>query len=161
MAKKPAPRRHLLKNPLLKSLPRQEGGPEKEAVDVKKPTPKKAPPAKKPVVVKSKPRQASSCEPPLPKLRQPAPVAKKPEPAPVMKPVFEAPAPSGTPLPCRFPHAAKLVMKTGAGGATSLTISSQASAGAAANGNTHPANILVLVSSGGWPVTDLTKDTSR
>ena len=49
-------------------------------------------------------------------------------------------------------------MQTGAGGATSLTVAAQASAGAAANGNTHPANIMVLVSSGGWPVTDLTKD---
>ncbi len=49
-------------------------------------------------------------------------------------------------------------MKTGANGAASLTISAQSSAGAAANGNTHPANIMVLVSSGGWPVTDLTKD---
>jgi len=49
-------------------------------------------------------------------------------------------------------------MKSGAGGANSLAISAQSSAGAAANGNTHPANILVLVSSAGWPVTDLTKD---
>ncbi|MDZ4401622.1 hypothetical protein [Prosthecobacter sp.] len=49
-------------------------------------------------------------------------------------------------------------MKTGAGGATSLTVAGQASAGSAASGNTHPANIMVLVSSGGWPVTDLTKD---
>ena len=49
-------------------------------------------------------------------------------------------------------------MKTGAGASLALTIASQASAGAAANGNSHPANILVLVSSGGWPVTELTKD---
>lgn len=49
-------------------------------------------------------------------------------------------------------------MKTGANGGTALTIAAQASAGAAANGNTHPANILVLISSSGWPVTDLTKD---
>lgn len=78
-----------------------------------------------------------------------------------MKPVFEAPEP-----PPAAPAAStnvssappKLVMKTGAGGATALTISAQSSAGAAANGNTHPANILVLVSSAGWPVTELTKD---
>ena len=49
-------------------------------------------------------------------------------------------------------------MKTGTGSTSSLTVAGQGSAGAAANGNTHPANILVLVSSGGWPVTDLTKD---
>ena len=39
-----------------------------------------------------------------------------------------------------------------------LTISSQASPGTASNGSTHPANILVLVSCAGWPVTELTKD---
>jgi hypothetical protein len=49
-------------------------------------------------------------------------------------------------------------MKTGTSGTSALTIAAQSSAGAAANGNSHPANILVLVSSSGWPVTDLTKD---
>ena len=74
-----------------------------------------------------------------------------------MKPVFESPPPALRPAPVQA-AAQPVVMQTGAGGATSLTISAQASAGAAANGNTHPANILVLVSSGGWPVTELTKD---
>lgn len=81
--------------------------------------------------------------------------AKKPEPAPVLKPVFDTPPPKAVAAPSTAP---KVVMKSGVGGATSLTVSAQSSAGAAANGNTHPANILVLVSSGGWPVTDLTKD---
>ncbi|MFM7604924.1 MAG: hypothetical protein ACKO8Z_06960 [Prosthecobacter sp.] len=49
-------------------------------------------------------------------------------------------------------------LKGSAPGGTALTVSIQAAAGAATNGNTHPANILVLVSSGGWPVTDLSKD---
>lgn len=40
----------------------------------------------------------------------------------------------------------------------SLSISAQSSAGAAANGNTHPANILVIVTCGGSPVTDLSRD---
>ncbi|WP_449067847.1 hypothetical protein [Prosthecobacter sp.] len=79
-----------------------------------------------------------------------------------MKPVFEAPEPPPTaPVASTASSPSsppKLVMKTGAGGATALTISAQSSAGAAANGNTHPANILVLVSSAGWPVTELTKD---
>jgi hypothetical protein len=88
----------------------------------------------------------------------PAPSAiKKPDPAPVMKPIFEAPAPKPA-APVVAAPAPKLVMKTEAGGAMSLAVSAQAAAGAAANGNTHPANILVLVSSGGWPVTELTKD---
>jgi hypothetical protein len=46
--------------------------------------------------------------------------------------------------------------RAAAGGA--LTLSVQTSQGNAANGNTQPANILVLVSDRGAPVVDLTKD---
>jgi len=136
MAKKPAPKKASAKKPVSKKKP----APAKKAA----PARKKPVPAKKPAVAKSKTTLSK---------RPPAAPVKKPEPAPVLKPVFEAPAPKPVP-----PPAPKIVMKTGAGGATSLTISAQSSAGAAANGNTHPANILVLVSSAGWPVTDLTKD---
>ncbi len=140
MAKKPAPKKASAKKPAASKKP---------AVVKKKPLPvKKAPaPKKKPQAVKPKP------------VAKPVPAApvKKAEPAPVLKPVFEAPAPKPAAPPATAP-VAKLVMKTGAGGATALTIAAQASAGAAANGNSHPANILVLVSSGGWPVTELTKD---
>ena len=110
---------------------------------------KKAAPARKKVEV---------VKPKAPAKPAPAPAApvKKAEPAPVFKPVFEAPEPKPA-APSPAPPA-RLVMKTGAGGATALTIAAQASAGAAANANSHPANILVLVSSSGWPVTDLTKD---
>jgi hypothetical protein len=139
MAKKPAPKKAPAKKPVAAKKPAA-----KKPVVVKKAAPQKAPPAKKPVVLKTKPA--------------PAPTAiKKPEPAPVVKPAFEAPVPKPA-APVVSAPAPKLVMKTGAGGATSLTVSAQTSAGAAANGNTHPANILVLVSSGGWPVTELTKD---
>ncbi|OYW74410.1 MAG: hypothetical protein B7Z37_17885 [Verrucomicrobia bacterium 12-59-8] len=139
MAKKPAPKKAPAKKPAASKQP---------AMVQKKPLPVKqaAPAKKKTEVVKPK------------AVAKPAPVApaKKPEPAPVLKPVFEAPAPKPvTPAPA---PATKVIMKTGVGGATALTIAAQASAGAAANGNSHPANILVLVSSGGWPVTDLTKD---
>jgi hypothetical protein len=117
----------------------------KSAIAKKKPAAKPAAPAKKkPVEVK--PKAAAKPAPAAP--------AKKAEPAPVMKPVFEAPAPKpAAPVP-----AAKVVMKSATVASTALTISAQSSAGAAANGNSHPANILVLVSSSGWPVTDLTKD---
>ena len=137
MAKKPAPKKAPAKKPAASKKP---------VVAKKKPLPmKKAAPAKKKAeVVKPKPAPA------------PAPPVKKAEPAPVFKPVFEAPEPKPA-APSSAP-ASKLVMKTGAGGAVALTIAAQASAGAAANGNSHPANILVLVSSSGWPVTDLTKD---
>ena len=137
MAKKPAPKKATAKKP----------------VSPKKPAPvKKAAPAKKKPVPAKSPSAVKSKASPKPAAAAPA---KKAEPAPVLKPVFEAPAAKPAPV---APAAPKIVMKSGAGGATSLTISAQSSAGAAANGNTHPANILVLVSSNGWPVTDLTKD---
>lgn len=137
MAKKPAPKKATAKKP----------------VSPKKPAPvKKAAPAKKKPVPAKSPSAVKSKASPKPAAAAPA---KKAEPAPVLKPVFEAPATKPAPV---APAAPKIVMKSGAGGATSLTISAQSSAGAAANGNTHPANILVLVSSNGWPVTDLTKD---
>ncbi len=147
MAKKPAPKKAPApKKPAVAA--------KKKPLPVKKAAPakKKPAPAKQSVAVKSK----SPAKPTAP--AKPAPVApvKKPEPAPVLKPVFEAP--TSKPVAPLVHAAPKLVMKTGAGGATSLTIAAQAAAGAAANSNTHPANILVLVSSGGWPVTDLTKD---
>jgi hypothetical protein len=122
----------------------------KPAAKKNKPAPvKKA--AKKVAPVKKKAVKAKAPSKPLP-----AAPAKKPEAPPVLKPVFETPAPKPSAPPA--PAAPKIVMKTGAGGASSLTVVAQASAGSAANGNTHPANIMVLVSSGGWPVTDLTKD---
>lgn len=137
MAKKTAPQKTLAKKAVSKTK-----------APVKKPAPvkKKPSPAKKTEVVKSKPHSKAALVAPV----------NKSEPAQVPKTAFEAP--SAKPVPVSPVHPAKVVMKTGAGGATSLTISAQSSAGAAANGNTHPANILVLVSSGGWPVTDLTKD---
>lgn len=136
MAKKPAPKKAPAKKPAAAS---------KSAIAKKKP----AAPAKKPA--KPAPKAAPA--------KKAAPVKAapaKPAPAPVLKPVFEAPAPKpvvSAPVPV-----VKAAVKAPAPGATALTIAAQASAGAAANGNTHPANILVLVSSGGWPVTDLTKD---
>lgn len=39
-----------------------------------------------------------------------------------------------------------------------LTVSVQTSQGLAANGNTHPANLLVIVTCAGWPVTELDKN---
>jgi len=137
MAKKPAPKKATAKKPV---SPKKPAPVKKAAPAKKKPVPAKSPSAVKP---KASPKPAAAAP------------AKKAEPAPVLKPVFEAPAAKPAPV---APAAPKIVMKSGAGGATSLTISAQSSAGAAANSNTHPANILVLVSSNGWPVTDLTKD---
>jgi len=143
MAKKPAPKKAPAKKPVVaKKSAGKPKAPAKKAAPVKK----KPAPAKKVVPVKAK-------KAPAPAKPKPAAPAKVLEPKPVMKPVFAPVATPSSPAP-----APKLVMKTGAGGATALTISAQAAAGNAANGNSHPANIMVLVSCAGWPVTDLTKD---
>lgn len=159
MAKKPAPKKAPAKKPVAAKKP---AAPAKKPASVKKAPPpaKKATPAAKKPAPATKAVASKVAAKPKPKPPGPAPAAqpKKPEPAPAMKPVFETlpPAPAARPAEPSAPP--KVVMKTGANGGTALTIAAQASAGAAANGNTHPANILVLVSSGGWPVTDLTKD---
>lgn len=131
------------KTALKKASAKKPAAPKKPAIAKKKPVSvtKKAPAKKKAAAVK--PKAAAKPAPAAP--------AKKAEPAPVLKPVFEAPPQAPAP-------SAKVVIKAGTSGATALTIAAQASAGAAANSNSHPANILVLVSSSGWPVTDLTKD---
>lgn len=148
MAKKPAP----------KKAPAKKPAPKKAAKAA--PSKKTAPPAKKPAQPAKKaapPKKQAPSKAPAPK-QAPAPATvKKVEPAPVMKPVFETPAPRPVAAPAPAP-VIKPAPKTTTAAGTSLTLAAQASAGAAANGNTHPANILVLVSSNGWPVTDLTKD---
>ena len=77
-----------------------------------------------------------------------APTIKSASPVmPVAPPLGEAAAPDAEKI---------IIGKAAAGGA--LTLSVQTSQGNAANGNTQPANILVLVSAQGAPVVDLTKD---
>jgi len=67
----------------------------------------------------------------------------------VMVPVFAPPpAPAPTPKPSAKAPAAPLP----------LTLSVQTSAGGAASSNNQPAGLLILVTSGGWPVTDLNQD---
>ena len=155
MAKKPAPKKAPAKKTAAKPAPKKAAPskkpPAKKPAPVKKPTPKPTPtkkPAPKPAA-----KSAPASKP------DPAPVpVKKPEPAPVFKPVFETPGPDSVSIPTPPPTLKVTITKGSAPAGTPLTVSTQASAGAAANGNTHPANILALVSSGGWPVTDLSKD---
>lgn len=155
MAKKPALKKAPAKKTAAKPAPKKAAPskkpPAKKPVPVKKPTPKPAP-TKKPA-----PKPAAKSAPFSKPAPAPAPV-KKPEPAPVFKPVFESPTPASVSIPTPPPTPKVTVSKGSAPAGTPLTVATQASAGAAANGNTHPANILALVSSGGWPVTDLSKD---
>lgn len=101
----------------------------------KKPAPKVKPAAKKPAG-KSKPAPKAKAAPakPAPPSAKPASVVRAPE--------IKKPAP------------ASVAIKT-SGAIIPLTVSAQGSGGNAASGNTHPANILAVVSHSGVPITDL------
>lgn len=172
MAKKPTPKPAPAKKPaVVGSKKAPAAPPAKKAVTPAKKTPAPAP-AK---AVKPAPAAA-------PKKPAPAPVAKKapaaPAPAPV---VVKKPAP--VPAPAPAPQVKAVVPVAPAAPveiapvvtpmrpvfppvrpappvpAVPLTVNVQSSQGTAAAGNTHPANILVLVSQSGMPVVDLNKDS--
>lgn len=110
---------------------------------IKKPAP--APKAKP--ITKKAIHQPSRRTPLKPIAKPPLIVTKKEEPkfedipsTPETTPIIESTTPSS--LPNTVP----------------LTVSIQTSQGAAANGNTHPANLLVIVTCAGWPVTELDKN---
>ena len=111
--------------------------PSTAAKPVRKPVPKPATrsvskPASKPLpkpAAKTKPAAPATLEPPPP----PAPVILPPPPS---SPVALASLPKTVPL----------------------TVNVQTSQGMAANGNTQPANLLVIITCAGWPVTELDKN---
>lgn len=104
---------------------------------------KKAAP-KKPVAKKPQPKAK-----PAPKAKPPA--TKKATPALPPKP---APAPKPAAVEAKKPAPAPVAVKT-SGSILPLTVNAQGSGGNAAQGNTHPANVLVVVSQSGVPVADL------
>jgi hypothetical protein len=104
----------------------------------KKPAPKKKAASAKPVK-KSKPASRKA------KPAKAAPPKKEAAKA-APKPASSAPEPKRPVTP--------LAVKT-SGTVIPLTVSAQGAGGNAASGNTHPANILVVVSASGIPVTDL------
>lgn len=158
-AKKPSPAKKA-------STPAQKPSPVKKASpSAKKPVPAKkaSPPAQKAATPapKSSPavkkipvpagKSAASTKAPAKPVAMPAQAAPAPspapkEPAPVLAPVFPSPAPP--PRPAQ--KAAALPPP--------LTLSVQTSAGNASTGNNQPANLLIVITSGGWPVTDLNLD---
>lgn len=103
--------------------------------------------SKKPAAKKAAPKSK-------PAAKKPA-VKSKPEPkgkAPTAKP---APAPTKPAAPeVKKAPAAPVAVKT-SGSILPLTVNAQGSGGNAAQGNTHPANILAVVSQSGVPVADL------
>ncbi|HYF37998.1 MAG TPA: hypothetical protein VD994_22035 [Prosthecobacter sp.] len=103
----------------------------------------------------SKPAAKASPPPAKPAPAKPAPAtepAKKPAPAPALSAPFVSPPP-GPLAPKATPGFHPKPTVSGP-----LTLSVQTSAGAAASGNNHPANILVIVTCAGAPLTELTKD---
>ncbi len=149
-----------------------------------KPTPKKGAAKKAAEVKKSAPAKAASkggtatkkTFKPAPKTAKPAPrppakpvtkQAKPPAPKPAAKaapaaaPVVMKPAPAAAPPPAPAPVPASVSPKPAVKAPApsgALTLSVQSSQGLAANGNTHPANLLVIVTCAGVPVVELSKD---
>lgn len=153
MASKPTPKKGAAKKTAVvkkpapsKNAPKGGAAPKKPVMPAAKPGPrpaaKPAPKPTKPAATKPAPKAAAKAVPnPAPVLVKPTPAAPPPAPAPV-------PAPS--PIP---------VIKAPAQPASgALTINVQSSQGMAANGNTHPANLLVIVTCAGVPVVELSKD---
>lgn len=88
---------------------------------------------------------------------EPKPIAAAAEPTPEPAPALPPPVLVATPAPKSAVveiHPSPKIIPPGA----PLTVSVQSSQGAAANGNSHPANLLVVVTCAGWPVTELSKD---
>lgn len=171
MASKPTPKKAAAKKPA--PVAKKKSVPPKPA-SKPKPAPAKKPAAKPVTKAPAKAPAAKPVSKPVPK---PAPAPKpkaaaaastpKPAPAPVPAPVkAPAPAPVAPPPPAAVVAAAHVPVATKPVAAAkvaaplgkALTISVQTSQGAAAAGNTHPANILVIVTCSGVPVVELSKD---
>ena len=153
MAKKPMPSKAAAKKsaasskkpaPAVKSKPETAKAAVKPAVKavVKKASARPAPAAQSAAKPVSKP-VPKALPKPAPKAVEPVKPAPVPAPEPEMlpKPVSSSPPPP-SPLPKTVP----------------LTVNVQTSQGLAANGNTQPANLLVVVTCAGWPVTELDKN---
>jgi hypothetical protein len=166
MAKKPTPKKVAAKKPaaVVKKSPLKAKPVPKPKPVAKKPAPK---PAAKPAIKapakpapakpapKAAPKPAAKPEVKAAPVAKPAPNVKNPAPAPAPAPVAAAAPVIAAPAPL---PAARLAPKTTLATAGSLSLSVQTSQGAAGNGNTHPANLLVVITSGGEPVVDLNKD---
>ncbi len=146
MASKPTQKKGAAKKPA--AVVKKKSAPVKPAKKAAAPVKKAAKPASKPVpmpvkkVAKPAPKPIAKAAP----APAPTPIVKAPEPPPAPAPVT-APAPKPSPAP-----------KAAAPASVALTISVQTSQGLAANGNTHPANMLVIVTCAGAPVVELTRD---
>ena len=141
----------------------KKGAAKKIAAKVKNsPTPAKPAGKAKPVVKSLAPKapekSASKAKPAVKAVAKPVvnPVPKPTSaPTAVRKP---DPAPTPSPAAASAPLARLLPGPKGSTTNGALTINVQTSQGSAGNGNTHAANILVIVTSGGTPVVELNRD---
>lgn len=116
----------------------------------KKSAPKQAPSKSKPVAKSAK--VTKPAEKKAPAKAKPAPKAEAAK-APA-KPKASPPSAKPAPSAAATKAPASAVSEKGSG-IIALTVNAQGSGGNAASGNTHPANILVVVSQCGAPVADL------
>ena len=107
--------------------------------------------SKKPVPVAKK--KSAAAKP----TGKPAPKAAKPPAKAAPEPLLMPPTPPVAP-PTPVPEPTLEIAASGLPKTVPLTVSVQTSQGLAANGNTHPANLLVIVTCAGWPVTELDKN---
>jgi hypothetical protein len=118
-------------------------------------------PAKKPVAKKAAPKSKPVAKKAVAKKPAPKPIPATAKPAPKSKPVPKAAAalakvnPPSAKAPTTEIKKAETPISAKSSGVTALTVNAQGSGGNAASGNTHPANILVVVSQAGVPVTEL------
>ena len=152
-----------------KPAPKSKAAPTKAVKKPANPTGKTAPakkvpakPAAKPKVKKAAPAPKAAKKPTVATpATQPKPTLPAKKPTLPKRPV-EAPAetsipataPSSPPPPRDDPYPDRPTMAP----EVPLTVSAQGSPGMASRGNSHPANILAVVTCGGWPVTDLSED---
>ena len=155
MAKKSTPKKVAAKKiaaVVKKSSPKTLPKAASKKAAIKKPAPKSLPkPAPKAVVSKKAPLKKKL--PPVVK------IALKPKPTATPAAILKKPIPVAEPaaIPAVLPSP-RLAPKTTLATAGSMSLSVQTSQGAAGNGNTHAANILVVITSGGVPIVDLNRD---
>lgn len=149
MATKPAPKKSAAKKPAAAAKKPAPAVKAKPAVAVKPAAKPAAKPAVKPVA-KAPVKPAQPPAKAAPPVKAPAPkIISVAAPAPIL----EEPQ-----MPVVQPSARLLPGPKGSTTSKALTLSVQTSQANAGNGNTHPASILVVVTCGGTPVTELTKD---
>ncbi|TDU80974.1 hypothetical protein EI77_00276 [Prosthecobacter fusiformis] len=130
-------------------------------------TPKKAAAKKSAAVLSKKPVPQAKVGPVAKKALKPASkAAVKPtleRPSPAKKAAIKATSQAGIPLPAvSLPPPLELppepFIPASPPKTIPLTVNVQTSQGMAANGNNQPANLLVIVTCAGWPVTELDKN---